>query len=256
MFSYAQKANNKSQNILDSTVDKLSAKSFAFDGIDTINFDPNVDLAEQLMPIDSLLAYAGSHSSSIKLVAAEVDRFKYNTKYISTIWLNGIGLFYNYTYGSQFNSLASSQNPDQQLSNNLGIGYRYGVNMSFLLGEIYGRKNRLKSLRAEIEMAKQKKEESLIALKRNIIADYYNLISNQRLVKIKQADAESATLTAAIAEYEMRRGKIMPSELSRLKNVQSIADVNLELSKRDYATIYLQFETLMGCKLSNFKKKR
>jgi hypothetical protein len=33
-------------------------------------------------------------------------------------------------------------------------------------------------------------------------------------VKIKQADAESATITASIAEDETKRGKIMPAELS------------------------------------------
>jgi outer membrane protein TolC len=92
-------------------------------------------------------------------------------------------------------------------------------------------------------------------LKRKVIADYYNLIANQKLVKIKQADAESASITVSIAEYEMKRGKIMPSDLSRLKNIQSIADVNLELSRRDYMISYNQFETLLGCRLSNFKIK-
>lgn len=164
-------------------------------------------------------------------------------------------MFYNYTYGNQFTSLISSTITDQQLSNNLGIGYRFGVNIQFLLGEIYGRKSKLKSLQAEIETAKQKRAEALIELKRKVIADYYNLIANQKLVKIKQADAESASITVSIAEYEMKRGKIMPSDLSRLKNIQSIADVNLELSRRDYMISYNQFETLLGCRLSNFKIK-
>ncbi|MCX6186459.1 MAG: hypothetical protein NTU43_05600 [Bacteroidetes bacterium] len=54
----------------------------------------------------------------------------------------------------------------------------------------------------------------------------------------------------------MKRGKIMPSDFSRLKNVQSIAEVNLEISRRDYVTVYSQFEALLGCKLSDFKKKK
>lgn len=208
------------------------------------------------MPLDSILDYACKFSPSVKMVEAEIDRFKFNTKYISTIWLNGIGLFYNYTYGNQFSALASSTSAQTTQSSSLGIGDRYGINIQFQLGEIYGYKNRMKSLKAEVEMARQKRQKVMVEIKRRVIADYYNLFTNQRLVKIKQADAESANITASIAEYEMKRGKIMPAELSRLKNVQSIADVNLELSRRDYITVYCQFEALLGCRLSNFKKKK
>jgi outer membrane protein TolC len=242
---------SKINNIIVDTITKKQIIAF----IDTISFDPNLDLAQQIMPIDSILNYICKYSPTLKMFDAEADKSNYNKKYISTLWLNGIGLFYNYTYGNQFTSLISSTITEQQLSNNLGIGYRFGVNIQFLLGEIYGRKSKLKSLQAEIETAKQKRAEALIELKRKVIADYYNLIANQKLVKIKQADAESASITVSIAEYEMKRGKIMPSDLSRLKNIQSIADVNLELSRRDYMISYNQFETLLGCRLSNFKIK-
>lgn len=245
---------NVKSNIDNIIVDTITKKQIIAIN-DTISFDPNLDLAQQIMPIDSILNYICKYSPTLKMFDAEADKSNYNKKYISTLWLNGIGLFYNYTYGNQFTSLISSTITDQQLSNNLGIGYRFGVNIQFLLGEIYGRKSKLKSLQAEIETAKQKRAEALIELKRKVIADYYNLIANQKLVKIKQADAESASITVSIAEYEMKRGKIMPSDLSRLKNIQSIADVNLELSRRDYMISYNQFETLLGCRLSNFKIK-
>jgi outer membrane protein TolC len=250
---FGQQFNNNVKSKTDNVVLDTSSKKSLTAIIDTISFDPNLDLAQQIMPIDSILNYICQYSPTLKMFDAEADKSKYNKKYISTLWLNGIGLFYNYTYGNQFTSLISSTMTDQQLSNNLGIGYRIGVNIQFLLGEIYGRKSRLKSLQAEIETAKQKRAEALIELKRKVIADYYNLIANQKLVKIKQADAESASITVSIAEYEMKRGKIMPSDLSRLKNIQSIADVNLELSRRDYMITYNQFETLLGCRLSNFK---
>jgi len=253
---FGQQFNSNVKSKTDNIVVDTSSKKQLTTIIDTISFDPNFDLGEQIMPLDSILNYVCKYSPTLKMIEAEADKSKYNRKYISTLWLNGIGLFYNYTYGNQFTSLVSSTNTDQQLSNNLGVGYRFGVNIQFFLGEIYGRKSRLKSLQAEVEMAKQKRAEALIELKRKVIADYYNLIANQKLVKIKQADAESAGITVSIAEYEMKRGKIMPSDLSRLKNIQSIADVNLEVSRRDYMISYNQFETLLGCRLSNFKKKK
>jgi outer membrane protein TolC len=253
---FGQQFNSNVKSKTDSIVVDTSSKKTIKAVIDTINFDPDMDLAEQLIPLDSILDFACKFSPSIKMVEAEIDRFKFNTKYISTIWLNGIGVFYNYTYGNQFSSLASTTVAGTTQSSSLGIGDRYGVNVQFLLGEIYGYKNRMKSLKAEVEMARQKRLEVMIEIKRRIIADYYNLVTNQRLVKIKQADAESATISSNIAEYEMKRGKITPAELSRLKNVQSIADINLELSRRDYITVYCQFEALLGCRLSNLKKKK
>jgi outer membrane protein TolC len=252
---FGQQFNSNVKSKIDNIIVDTITKKQIIAINDTISFDPNLDLAQQIMPIDSILNYICKYSPTLKMFDAEADKSNYNKKYISTLWLNGIGLFYNYTYGNQFTSLISSTITDQQLSTNLGIGYRFGVNIQFLLGEIYGRKSKLKSLQAEIETAKQKRAEALIELKRKVIADYYNLIANQKLVKIKQADAESASITVSIAEYEMKRGKIMPSDLSRLKNIQSIADVNLELSRRDYMISYNQFETLLGCRLSNFKIK-
>jgi len=252
---FGQQFNNNVKSKTDNIVLDTSSKKALTAVIDTISFDPNIDLAEQIMPIDSILAYACKNSPSIKLIEAETDKNKFNKKYVSSLWLNGIGLFYNYTYGNQFTSLVSSTLTDQQLSNNLGVGYRFGVNVQFLLGEIYGRKNKLRSIQSEIEMTIRKQQESMIELKRKVISDYYALIANQRLVKLKQTDAESAALTANIAEYEMKRGKIMPSDLSRLKNIQSIADVNLQLSIRDYLVSYNQLEALLGCRLSNFKIK-
>jgi outer membrane protein TolC len=253
---FSQQFNNNVKSKSDNVVIDTSSKKNLTSIIDTINFDPNIDLAEQIMPIDSILNYVCKYSPTLKMIEAEEDKSKYNRKYISALWLNGIGLFYNYTYGNQFTSLVSSTMTDQQLSNNLGLGYRLGVNVQFLLGEIYGRKSRLKSLQAEVEMAKQKRAEAIIEVKRKVISDYYDLIANQRLVKLKQTDAESAALTANIAEYEMKRGKIMPSDLSRLKNIQSIADVNLQLSIRDYMVSYNQLEALLGCSLSSFKNKK
>jgi hypothetical protein len=99
------------------------------------------------------------------MVEAEEDRFKFNTKYISTIWLNGIGLFYNYTYGNQFSSLASSVTIGTTQSSSLGIGDRYGINIQFLLGGDLWIQKPYEIFKAEVEMARQKRQEVMIEIK-------------------------------------------------------------------------------------------
>jgi outer membrane protein TolC len=74
-------------------------------------------------------------------------------------------------------------------------------------------------------------------------------------MKIRDQDAESARLTAEISNVEMKRGKIHPSELSRMKNVHAIAESNLESSRRDFMMYYYQLEVLVGVKLNTLRKK-
>jgi outer membrane protein TolC len=114
----------------------------------------------------------------------------------------------------------------------------------------------MKQYKAEVEMAKAKKEEEEMTLRRLIIQDYFNLLAAQKLLWIRTQDVESAKLTSEIATVEMKRGKIHPQELSRLKNLQALAESNLEMSKKDFMTYYYVLENWVGVKLNTLKIKK
>ncbi len=221
--------------------------------VDTILFDFDKDLSLQIYPLDSIIKAAVLYSPSLKFEDASIEKAMYNLKYTRYLWMNGITGFYNYSFGNQTN-LNSIDNNSAILNNSLGLGYRYGFNVVFPLTELFGRPNRMKQLRSEHEMAIYKKEERQIELEQRVITAYFNLLNAQKQMKIRVQDTESAKLTVEIAMVEMRRGKIHPSELSRLKNIHALSESNLEMSRRDFMIYYYQLESLVGKKLSKFKK--
>lgn len=221
---------------------------------DSILFNLNEDLGKQLMPLDSILAYAVRYSPALHFEDASIERAQFNTKYTRYLFMNGITGFFNYTYGNQTN--LNTVNADGSvLNNSLGVGTRFGANVVFPLTEVFGRPNRMKQLRAEEKMAKYKRQDVELELKKRLIADFYNMLAAQKIMSVREQDVESARLTVDIADVEMRRGKIHPSELSRLKNVLTIAESNLELSRRDFMVYYYQLETAVGVKLSTLRRK-
>lgn len=223
--------------------------------LDTSIFDFNKGLEEQLISLDSILLYATENSANVKMAIAETNKFKYNREYIKWVYLNSIQLFYNWGYGSNLNNIIASNQPNDIATQNLNAGYRFGVNLVFPLGDLLGRSARLKSLMHETDLAKHKQDESRRMYKRVIIEDYFNLIANQKLLFVKSQDLETSRIAAELALVEMRRGKIPPSELSRLRSILAIAETAFEIAKRDFSSSYYKLETTLTVPLINFKKR-
>jgi len=253
LVSYAQVGYERSDSLKAKMANPETAINIS--NIDTLIFDVNKDIDEQLMPLDSILYYATENSANLKMAIAETMKFKYNRDYIKWIYLNSVQLFYNYGYGNQItNQIASNQQIDVA-SQSLGIGYRIGLNVILPLGDLIGRSARLKSLRSETDMAKYKQDEARRIYKRLIIDDYFALVSNQKLIRVKSQDLETCRITAELAFIEMRRGKTQPAELSRLRNIMAVAEISYEQAKRDFLSSYYRLETTLTVPLIYFKKR-
>jgi outer membrane protein TolC len=253
LVSYAQVGYERSDSLKAKMANPETAINIS--NIDTLIFDVNKDIDEQLMPLDSILYYATENSPNLKMAIAETMKFKYNRDYIKWIYLNSVQLFYNYGYGNQItNQIASNQQIDVA-SQSLGIGYRIGLNVILPLGDLIGRSARLKSLRSETDMAKYKQDEARRIYKRLIIDDYFALVSNQKLIRVKSQDLETCRITAELAFIEMRRGKTQPAELSRLRNIMAVAEISYEQAKRDFLSAYYRLETTLTVPLIYFKKR-
>jgi outer membrane protein TolC len=189
------------------------------------------------------------------MAIAETNKFKYNRKYISWVWLNALQLFYNYGYGNQINNVVSSNQTVDIATQSLGLGYRVGINFVLPLGDFIGRSARLKSLSFETEVAKHKQDDARRIYKRMIIDDYFILISNQKLLFVKSQDLETSRISAEVALIEMRRGKTQPSELGRIRNIMAIAEINFENARRDFLSSYYKLETTLTVPLTTFKKR-
>jgi outer membrane protein TolC len=205
--------------------------------------------------LDSILYYVSENSANLKIAIAETNKFRYNRKYISWIWLNAFQFFYNYGYGNQVNNVISSNQTVDIATQSLGLGYRVGVNFVLPIGDFIGRTARLKSLSYEVEAAKHKQDDARRIYKRMIIDDYFILMTNQKLLFVKSQDLETSRISAEVALIEMRRGKTQPSELGRIRNIMAIAEINYENAKRDFLSSYYKLETTLTVPLTTFKKR-
>lgn len=218
-------------------------------------FDFSIDLAEQLLPIDTVLQIAVQNSASVRMTEYEMLKFKHNQNYTRYLILNSLQVFYNYTYGNQFTNLVQSNVATDVQSANLGVGYRVGVNLSIPFGEFLGRSSRLRSQYYETELVRQKMEDVSRIVKKQVVDDYFNLIQAQKTLLVKSQDMETSRVTAEIALIDFKRGKIPPSELSRYRNILAIAETNFELAKRDFMVAYYKLEITIGIPLYKIKKK-
>jgi outer membrane protein TolC len=134
--------------------------------VDTILFDLSIDIGRQIEPLDTIIAYAIQFSPELNFEEASIERAQYNTKFTRYLWLNGITGFFNYTLGDQTN--LNTVTGTSILNNSLGVGYRYGANVSLPLTEILGRPNRMRQMKAEERMAKYKRDLVETQLKRRI----------------------------------------------------------------------------------------
>lgn len=218
---------------------------------DTVVFDIDVDISDQLLPLDTILQIAYENSPSLKFEDAMIEAKRQNLRYTRVMFFQGFSGFYNYSVGNQSIIVTGTTPGDNaQFAN----GFRVGVNLSLPLSTLFGQGARNKVAKAELQAAKMRKEEIRLGLKREILTQYVNMMEGQRKMKIRAEDAQSALATVKIAEEELIEGKIPSHEYSRLQNIYAIAQTNVENERANFLRAFYDFEALVGVDIRNLKK--
>ena len=221
----------------------------------TTTLDESKDLADQLVPLDSIITIALIHSPGIKFQQDLVDAADYQVKFMQRIWTNNLIGFVNYSAGNQNLVAADSQTPGTITSSNVTNGYRAGVQLNVPLYEIVGRKTRINIYKSQLQSAVDKKDQASQELTQVIIQQYYTLIYYHNLIAIR-SDAKQTTINQyEVAEQEFKDGIIQASELSRLKSIEVNARADYEEAKREFGIIYHQFENMVGVPMNQLMKK-
>lgn len=218
---------------------------------DTLFFDASKDVADQLLPLDTILEIAYKNSPTLKFYDAKIRVNKYNMRYIRMMSFKDLSVFYNYSIGDQQIFVTGTTPVDNtQFAN----GYRFGVNLQLPLSTILGHWPRMKQARADHEAAIWRKREIQLEVRREVQRIYVNMIEAQRKLNIRTADAQVALLSAQVAEEQLEKGRIPPHEYSRLRNIYAIAATNLEQERANFMRAFLDFEALVGVPMNLLKK--
>jgi outer membrane protein TolC len=189
----------------------------------------------------------------LKLEQAQAEGYRWNMHYVKRIWTQGLGVFYNYSWGNLPFYTGPLNGVGQQVT--LFEGYRVGVDLRLNLFDYLGYKGRVNQARELWNVAKIKKDVEAYSYRKDV-ADYYtNLIGAQRLFVARNEDLFVQQVACAVAEKEYKEGVIKISEYARQRNVLAIAIAAQEDAKRLYTNWYERLQVILGVKLNTIKRK-
>lgn len=228
---------------------KVAAQQNATDSI----IDPKMDIEEYLPPLDSLFEIGLRNFPLVRLEKAQAESYRWNLHYVKRLWTQGLGVFYNYSWGNLPFFSGPLNGVGQQVT--LFEGYRVGIDLRLNLFDYLGYKGRVGQAREAWNVAKIKKEVEAFNYRKDV-ADYYtNLVGAQRLFKARNEDLFVQKIACDVAEKEYREGVIKISEYARQRNVLSIAIAAQEDAKRLYTNWYERLQVILGVKLNTIKRK-
>ena len=217
--------------------------------------DLNKDLKDQLLPVDSLIELAIKHNPGIKMQDALVQSGEQQVKYSSKEWLHDIVFNFNQNYGNSTLFYNTNQTAVETQSKNLTSGYRAGININIPLYEVFGRNNRVGVYRAELHAKEEKVKDLELELGRRVIYEYNYVLASHRVMQISSNANEAAALHLQMAEKEFKEGAVPVADFARVTEFATKAQIDFEISKREFFSWYQQLEKLVGERLDTLIRK-
>jgi outer membrane protein TolC len=195
-------------------------------------------LSDELVipPLDSLYKWAELNSALIKQQEALMEKTNADTRRVKKQWMNAIKFSGNIRAGNYGNNII----------NQVETGYSYGPNITFSLYELASNKNLVDVFKAEEKVAAFKKDQAVFDLKRYVAILYNNLNTQKNILKIRSEALNTAYVHVKMAEKEFSEGAISLAELSRVTEIYSKSQTDIELTINDLKNYYMQLEQICG----------
>ncbi len=192
-------------------------------------------------PLDSLYKWSEENSASLRMQDALIEKTSADTRRVKKQWLDAFKLNGNIKSGSYGNAVI----------NQVETGYSYGPGISFSLYEIASRRNLVDVYKSEEKIANAKKEEAQFELRRIVTLLHNNARTQKNILKIKSDAVNAAFVHEKMAEKEFQQGAITLGELSRVSEIYTKAQTELELTINDLKNYYMQLEQICGRSFNN-----
>jgi outer membrane protein TolC len=223
---------------------------------DSVWLNENKELAEQLLPLDSIITIALIHSPQVRFQTDLIDESRYQVDFIKKLWTNNIVGFVNYSAGDQNLVSANGAIPGTTSVSNITNGYRVGIQVNIPLYEIVGRQSRVNIYKAQLNENIDKRDQIKIELSQLVIQNYYSLIYYHNLIQIRSDAKESTINQYSIAQQEFKDGIIDAAELARLKTIEVNSRADYEEAKREFSILYFQLQKLTGASIQQLMQKK
>jgi outer membrane protein TolC len=224
------------------------------------SYDLSADNIEMILPpLETIIDSAIAKNPYVKFRDLQVIVNQDKLKSIRADWTRDIGLQTDIRYGTFDNfatNVVQGQNPALSSTSNTQTNYGVGGYIRIPIYDFLNRKNQIKQGKAEIEQAKSYSLVQRNELRQLVIRQYNEVITKQRLVKIKTKYVETSRIHMQMIEKEFISGKITLTEFTSQTEIASRAESDFETSKMEFRTAYMILEEIVGMKFDLSKKTK
>ncbi|WMJ73206.1 TolC family protein [Cytophagaceae bacterium ABcell3] len=224
------------------------------DELDILRSPMGQDLEEELIPLGDIIGIAMENSPFLTFEEAQIRSHKEQVTIAKRDFHRNLALMGNYATGNQRFIIDGAQGAGMQ--SNLLDGYRISLNLQIPLSDFTTRKQQIRVSQAELDAARSRMGQAEIELKRQVVEEYNALLSAQKVLRIVSTNKENSSIMQEMAERQFRDGVITVEELARVNEIATNAEINFEEMKRNFNTLYMQFENLVGVPITTLMRER
>ncbi len=215
---------------------------------DTFFLDFDLDLVDQILPVEALYELALVNSPTLKVGQANVEAGQASYKLSKTVIFNNVTPFVNYSNGNQRLGTSGPAGPDFASAIN---GYRYGINVRIPIDELVGRRYRKRFEAATYQSIVAMREVEQLNLKRELIQVYQDLRTSQRILKLRFRDEQSSAMVFQVAEVEYKQGQLEPREFAQISTSYTQTKSTTEFQTGEFLKHFYDLQALVGVPIEN-----
>jgi outer membrane protein TolC len=207
------------------------------------------EIESTLPPLQTLIDSAIINNPQIRFrdLQVEVNGYKLNSE--KGYWTRNLGMQADVRYGT-FNNFSTNtsegQSPSIIATSESQANYGIGVYMKFPLFDVINRKNQVGLAKAEVEQAQSMAESQRKEIRLMVIRQYNDVILKHRLFRSKSSSIETERINMKMVEEEFKNGVTPVVEYSRIHQIVSQAEDDLERARMDFIDSLMVLEEIAG----------
>jgi outer membrane protein TolC len=193
------------------------------------------DIISMLPPLKDLFDSAAMFSPLLKMYNSDIIIQELKIKLEKREWMETLSFEASLKFGLFDNLILTEDLGIEDLATSTTQQTRYNVGVLFKipLSSFLNGKN-VQVAELEADKLRYQKEETLTKLRQLVIVQYYNIVKAHKRMGIKMKGVKSYDVQVLQAERDFENGMINIAEYTRLLNMQSSTNLDLEDAKVEF----------------------
>ncbi len=221
---------------------------------DTLQFDLNKDLAEQILPLERLYQLALLNSPIMQDRKAQIDIQVETNRLTKTSLLSGIGASAGYSASNQ-SAVAAGIGAVGVENIQISSGYRAGVSAGISLGALLNYRTNIRIGQAAYRSAIAKRDGIKLTLRRDISQLYQTLLTNQKIINAYIQEEQKALIVFQTAELDWKNGRLDVGEYAGASSRYTETRIKTEQARGGLMNNLYDLSALVGVDMNRLKAR-